>query len=500
MDRRSRIHGGRWDGWRHAQIRGLSTTVKSDMTQLASTHRPIPMGQLLLCGALIVTMSMGIRHSFGLWLQPITMAHGWTREDYSMAMAIQNLVWGASGPVIGWWADRSGAFKVLWAGALLYVLGLVGMATAGHHGTFILTTGVLIGLAQACSTYTVIFGVVGRNVTALQRSSAMGITAAAGSFGQFLMVPVASFLLHKMDWSSALLVLAGSALVIGPLAFGLREARFSARPGAATFGTPSPFSAANEASPSALQALAEAFQHRDYLLLTAGYFVCGFQLAFIGVHLPSYLKDNQLPPQAATTALALIGLFNVLGSYAAGALGARLRKNWILSSIYFLRAVAMLAFILAPLSSWSVGLFAAAMGHPPTPSWRRCMASGICPCWAAWCSSPIRSARSWASGWPGACMTSRAATRPSGGSPSPWGCWLLPSICLSRSTARPLVERSRWHEKIPCSLAARLARHRVDCRVLSIPGSSLLFIFAPRCGLRSGHAHLELFLICRQKW
>lgn len=342
------------------------------MTQLASTHRPIPMGQLLLCGALIVTMSMGIRHSFGLWLQPITMAHGWTREDYSMAMAIQNLVWGASGPVIGWWADRSGAFKVLWAGALLYVLGLVGMATAGHHGTFILTTGVLIGLAQACSTYTVIFGVVGRNVTALQRSSAMGITAAAGSFGQFLMVPVASFLLHKMDWSSALLVLAGSALVIGPLAFGLREARFSARPGAATFGTPSPFSAANEASPSALQALAEAFQHRDYLLLTAGYFVCGFQLAFIGVHLPSYLKDNQLPPQAATTALALIGLFNVLGSYAAGALGARLRKNWILSSIYFLRAVAMLAFILAPLSSWSVGLFAAAMGTlwlstvPPT--------------------------------------------------------------------------------------------------------------------------------------
>ncbi len=330
------------------------------------------MGQLLLCGALIVTMSMGIRHSFGLWLQPITMAHGWTREDYSMAMAIQNLVWGASGPVIGWWADRSGAFKVLWAGALLYALGLVGMATAGNHGTFILTTGVLIGLAQACTTYTVIFGVVGRNVTALQRSSAMGVTAAAGSFGQFLMVPVASLLLHNMDWSSALLVFAATALIIGPLAFGLREARFSARPGAVTSGTPSPASASNEASPSALQALAEAFQHRDYLLLTAGYFVCGFQLAFIGVHLPSYLKDHQLPPQAATTALALIGLFNVLGSYAAGALGARLRKNWILSSIYFLRAVAMLAFVLAPLSTWSVGLFAAAMGTlwlstvPPT--------------------------------------------------------------------------------------------------------------------------------------
>jgi len=339
------------------------------MNQLASPHRPIPMGQLLLCGALIVTMSMGIRHSFGLWLQPITMAHGWTREDYSMAMAIQNLVWGASGPVIGWWADRSGAFKVLWAGALLYALGLAGMATTGNHGSFILTTGVLIGLAQACSTYTVIFGVVGRNVTAVQRSSAMGITAAAGSFGQFLMVPVASFLLHNMDWSSALLVFAATALAIGPLAFGLREARFSTKPGTAASGAASP---ADMTSPTALQALAEAFQHRDYLLLTLGYFVCGFQLAFIGVHLPSYLKDHQLPPEAATTALALIGLFNVLGSYAAGALGSRLRKNWILSSIYFLRAVAMLAFILAPLSTWSVGLFAAAMGTlwlstvPPT--------------------------------------------------------------------------------------------------------------------------------------
>ncbi|MBI5924056.1 MAG: MFS transporter [Aquabacterium sp.] len=331
--------------------------------------RPIPMGQLLLCGALIVTMSMGIRHSFGLWLQPITMAHGWTREDYSLAMAIQNLVWGAAGPVVGWWADRSGAFKVLWSGALLYALGLVGMATTTQHLGFVLTTGVLIGLGQACSTYTVIFGVVGRNVTLEQRSMAMGITAAAGSFGQFLMVPVASLLLHNTDWSSALLILAVTALAIGPLAFGLREKRFAsgavAVPGAGTAGT-------NMSPQTAGQALKEAFGHRDYLLLTAGYFVCGFQLAFIGVHLPSYLKDHQLAPQVATTALALIGLFNVLGSYAAGALGARVRKNWILSSIYGLRALAMLLFIMAPLSAWSVGIFAAAMGTlwlstvPPT--------------------------------------------------------------------------------------------------------------------------------------
>lgn len=324
------------------------------------------MGQLLLCGALIVTMSMGIRHSFGLWLQPITMAHGWTREDYSLAMAIQNLVWGAAGPLVGWWADRSGAFKVLWSGAVLYALGLIGMAATSHHLSFVLTCGVLIGLAQACSTYTVIFGVVGRNVSLSQRSSAMGITAAAGSFGQFLMVPVSSGLLHRLDWSAALLVLAALAMAIGPLAFGLREPP----------SRPSDHDQANAPAPVATQtardALREAFHHRDYLLLTAGYFVCGFQLAFIGVHLPSYLKDHQLAPQVATTALALIGLFNVLGSYAAGALGARLRKNRILSAIYFLRAVAMLLFIATPPSAWSVAIFAAAMGSlwlstvPPT--------------------------------------------------------------------------------------------------------------------------------------
>jgi predicted MFS family arabinose efflux permease len=318
------------------------------------------MGQLLLCGALVVTLSMGIRHSFGLWLQPITMAHGWTREDYSLAMAIQNLVWGAAGPVVGWWADRSGAFKVLWAGGLLYAAGLLGMATTDQHIGFVLTTGVMIGLAQACSTYAVIFGVVGRNVSVAQRSWAMGITAAAGSFGQFLMVPVSSLLIHQWGWSAALMGLAASALLIGPLAFGLREARHA------------PVKAAPEHAVSAGQALREALRHRDYLLLTAGYFVCGFQLAFIGVHLPSYLKDNQLAPQAATTALALIGLFNVLGSYAAGALGSRMRKTWILSAIYFGRAIAMTLFVLMPLSAWSVGIFAAVMGAlwlstvPPT--------------------------------------------------------------------------------------------------------------------------------------
>lgn len=339
------------------------------MTHTDRTQQPgsLPLTQMLLCGALIVTLSMGIRHSFGLWLQPITAAHGWSRADYSLAMAVQNLVWGLAGPLVGVWADRSGAFKVLWAGALLYALGLCGMATTREALPFVLSTGVLIGLAQACSTYAVIYGVIGRHISAAQRSWAMGITAAAGSFGQFLMVPVSSSLIQHMGWSQALFALAVAALFIAPLAFGLRE---NASELAARLG---PTNAATDTPPQgAGAALKQALGHRDYLLLTAGYFVCGFQLAFIGVHLPSYLKDHQLDPQLATTALALIGLFNVLGTYTSGALGQRLRKTWILASIYALRAVVMLLFILLPLSNVTVCLFAAAMGTlwlstvPPT--------------------------------------------------------------------------------------------------------------------------------------
>ncbi len=326
----------------------------------------LPLQQMLLCCALVVTLSMGIRHAFGLWLGPITLAHGWSREDFSLAMAVQNLVWGAAGPVVGWWADKRGAYRVLWLGAALYALGLVGMALADHTLPFMLSTGIVIGLAQACTTYAVIYGIIGRNIAADQRAWAMGITAAAGSFGQFLMVPVASGLIHAVDWSNALLVLAGLALLMGPMALGLREPQPDRR--RATAGQ----------APAAVEpleagaALKEAFGHRDFVLLTAGYFVCGFQLAFIGVHLPSYLKDNNLPPEVATTALALIGLFNVVGTYASGVLGQRLRKTWMLSAIYFGRAVAMLAFIATPPTAWSVAIFAAVMGAlwlstvPPT--------------------------------------------------------------------------------------------------------------------------------------
>jgi MFS family permease len=181
--------------------------------------------QVLLCGALIVTLSMGIRHGFGLWLQPITQEQGWTRQTFSLAIAIQNLSWGVMGVFAGMLADKLGAFRVLWIGALLYALGLAGMAWSPTPLLFALTAGVLIGAAQAGTTYAVIYGVIGRQIPAERRSWAMGVAAAAGSFGQFLMVPIEGQLIAQLGWHNALMALAAVVLLIVPLALGLREPR-----------------------------------------------------------------------------------------------------------------------------------------------------------------------------------------------------------------------------------------------------------------------------------
>jgi MFS family permease len=305
--------------------------------------------QVLACGALIVTLSMGVRHGFGLWLQPITQAQGWTRESFAFALAVQNLSWGLFGIFAGMAADRFGAFRVLAVGAVLYGLGLVGMAMSSSTLGFALTTGVLIGAAQAGTTYAVVYGVIGRQIPAERRSWAMGVAAAAGSFGQFLMVPVEGWLIESLGWQSALLVLSAAVLLIAPLAMGLREPGFSA-------GAPP------RRDQSIGHALREAFQYRSFQLLMAGYFVCGFQVVFIGVHMPSYLKDHGLAPQVASYALALIGLFNVFGTYAAGVLGQRLAKRHILAFIYFARAVCIAIFLWAPLTPMSVYIFSAVMG------------------------------------------------------------------------------------------------------------------------------------------
>ncbi len=313
--------------------------------------------QVLLCGAMIVTLSMGIRHGFGFWLQPIVTERGWTRETFSFAMAVQNLAWGIAGPAAGMVADRFGAWKVLIAGGLLYALGLLLMAVSSHPLSFTLSAGVLIGIAQSGSTYAVIYGVLGRTVSPEKRSWAFGVAAAAGSFGQFVMIPVETWLIGQLGWQGALYLLAGAALLILPLALGVRERRVAGAVGG---------------HQSIGQALREAFGYRSFQLLMLGYFVCGFQVVFIGVHLPSYLRDHGLGRGASTGALMLIGLFNIFGTYAAGMLGQRFPKRYLLSAIYGLRAVAIVIFISVPLTPLSVYVFAAVIGFlwlstvPPT--------------------------------------------------------------------------------------------------------------------------------------
>jgi MFS family permease len=316
---------------------------------MTSPHKPLSTTQVLICGAAIVTLSMGIRHGFGLWLQPITQAHDWTRQTYALAIGVQNLAWGFSGIFAGMVADKFGAFRVIVVGAILYALGLVGMAYASTPLLLSLSAGVLLGMAQAGTTYAVVYGVIGRNVSADKRSWAMGVAAAAGSFGQFLMVPTEGFLISHFGWQEALVILGVAALTMIPLAWGLREPGFAA-------------GAAVQRDQSIVQALREAFKYPSFQLLMAGYFVCGFQVVFIGVHMPSYLKDKGLSPQVASYALALIGLFNVFGTYAAGALGQRLQKKNILAFIYAARALVIAVFIFAPLSPMSVYVFAAVMG------------------------------------------------------------------------------------------------------------------------------------------
>ncbi|MBK1780655.1 MFS transporter [Advenella sp. WQ 585] len=312
-------------------------------------QKVLTMAQLLFCGAFIVTMSMGIRHGFGLWLQPITQANEWDRETFSFALAMQNLVWGFTGIFAGMVSDRFGAVKVIVLGGILYALGLLGMAYSTTGLGFMLSSGFLIGMAQSGTTYAIIFGVIGRNIPADRRSWAMGVVAAAGSFGQFLMVPVENLLIDFFDWQIALVVLSGMALVIIPLGMAMRE--------------PSPVAGvAQDVRQGIIPAIKEAFAYPSFRLLVAGYFVCGFQVVFIGVHMPSYLKDAGMNPEVASYALALIGLFNVFGTYAVGLMGQKYPKHYLLAGIYTIRGIAIIVFLLAPLTPVSVYIFSAVMG------------------------------------------------------------------------------------------------------------------------------------------
>ncbi len=334
------------------------------MSSAASQTRPLSVWQILICGGMIVTFSMGVRHGFGLWMQPVIQANDWGRETFSFAIAIQNLVWGITGVFAGMLADRFGAFRVIIAGAILYALGLLGMAYTSSPIMFTLTTGVLLGMAQAGTTYAVIFGVIGRNIPVSRRSWAMGVAAAAGSFGQFLMLPTENILINSFGWQEALVVLSCMVLLIVPLAFGLRE-NFASVP-AATPGAPVP------TQQGIVNAIREAFAYPSFRLLVLGYFVCGFQVVFIGVHMPSYLKDEGLSAEVAGYALALIGLFNIFGTYLVGSLGQLWPKRYLLAFIYMARGIAITIFLIVPISAVSVYIFSAVMGFlwlstvPPT--------------------------------------------------------------------------------------------------------------------------------------
>jgi MFS family permease len=302
----------------------------------------------------MVTMSMGIRHGFGLFNLPITSANEWGRETFALTIALQNLTWGVFQPITGALADRYGAFKIMVAGGLLYALGLAGMAVSTDVLNFTIAGGLLIGLAQTATTYSVVYGILGRNVPADKRVWAMGIAAAAGSFGQFLMIPAEQGLLSAFGAQDALLLLALMASLMIPTAYMLREKNFVQNN--------------NLGDQTIKQAVKEAMGNPSFRLLTLGYFVCGFQVVFIAVHLAPYLKDlsSTYPavasPAVATTALALIGLFNVFGTFGAGVLGQRFPKRYLLSGIYLTRSIAIIGFLLLPLSPTTTYIFAAIMG------------------------------------------------------------------------------------------------------------------------------------------
>jgi MFS family permease len=308
----------------------------------------------LLVSSIILGLAMGTRNAFsGLWMQPMSYDLKWGREVFSLAIAISNLVWGLSQPFIGLLVDKRGARGVLIAGTALYVLGLAGVAFFKTPIGVNLFGGVVMGLAISCTTYTVVYSVLGRITPPERRSWAFGIAAAAGSFGQFFMIPIGQWFISNAGWANALLWVAALVLAIAPLGLAL-----------ANYGTSGklPTVATTQANVTVKQALAEAFSDRSYGLLTLGYFVCGFQVVFIGAHLTPYLQDKGIPAHVGVTALALIGLFNVIGTYTAGALGQRHSKRKILAAIYLLRSVAIGLFLLAPLSPFSVYAFSAAIG------------------------------------------------------------------------------------------------------------------------------------------
>ena len=316
---------------------------------------------LIAIGCVIALIAFGPRSTLGQFLSPLSFERGWGREAFSLAIAIQNLLWGAAQPFAGAVADRFGPMRVVCAGAILYATGLAWMAQATTLVELNLSAGVLIGFGLAGCSFPMVIGALGKLVPESWRGFAFGAGTAAGSFGQFLYSPLAAALIHVFSWQTTLLIFAGTILLVLPLSLAL--------------ATPQSVSAAAAAKPqSSRAALIEAFGHGSYVLLVLGFFTCGFQLAFVTVHLPSYLVDRGLGADVGAWTIGLIGLFNIIGSLSAGWLSGRMPKRYLLSIIYFGRAAAIVGLITLPQSTAAVLVFGAVTGLfwlstvPPTSS------------------------------------------------------------------------------------------------------------------------------------
>ncbi len=320
---------------------------------------------IVLCGCLIALLTFGPRASAGLFQIPMTVEYGWGRDVFSLAIAIQNLLWGVGQPFAGAVADRFGTVRVLCIGAVMYALGLVVMSYASTPATLHIGAGVLIGFGLSGCSFNLVLASFAKLLPEEWRPLAFGAGTAAGSLGQFLFPPIGNILIENVGWHQTLVVFAMTLLLVLPLSLAL------ATRGNATSVANGPKPAPNQ---TIRQALSEAFQHRSYVLLVLGFFTCGFQLAFITAHMPAYMRDIQMPIWVGAWTLAVIGLANAFGSLGSGWLSTRMPKRYILAFIYFARSVAIVAFILIPASPATAIAFGICIGLlwlstiPPTSS------------------------------------------------------------------------------------------------------------------------------------
>lgn len=306
-----------------------------------------PLPVIILCGCVIAMITFGNRSTFGLFTIPITETMGWTRESYGLAMAVQNLVWGLAQPIVGGLADKYGTARILSIGAVFYAVGMVGMSFAPSEGIFLLAGGIIVGVGIATASFGIVMAAFGRAVPQEKRPMVFGIATAASSMGQFVFAPLGQAFISSFGWQMALLYLAALVMLILPLSLAL---------------TGKSESVEGEADLKFMTALARAWGHGSYKLLVIGFFVCGFHLAFVTVHMPAYLVQCGLSPEVGSWSIAIIGLFNVVGSLASGWLGSRFPKQILLAMIYFTRAAATAIFLIIPVTEATAYIYAAALG------------------------------------------------------------------------------------------------------------------------------------------